>query len=125
MSNDALWLIDLFRIQIDCYRDELVNTRIKREKFNRFSYSAWAITETLLAIENYEGYVCVGTIREILKMQLYDYKKYSKGRSEIHQNYLYAAEVIEYLLTLTDGYVSDEYVTDEYAMNMMGGHLYD
>lgn len=123
MSNDALWLIDLFQMQLGCYRSELTNVRIKREKFNKFSYSAWAITETLLAIDSYEGYVCVGTIREILKMQLHDYMRYSKGRNEIHQNYLYAAEIIEYLLTLTDGYVIDEYIVDRYAMNMMGGHL--
>lgn len=107
MSNDALWLIELFKIQSDILKTELSNPRIRREKFDKFSYSAWAISETLLIIGDYSGYVGVGFIREVLKMQIYDYEKYYNDNQERHIRYMYAADMIQKLLDLTGGYIYD------------------
>lgn len=115
-----MWLMELLQMQLEALKDALTNVRLRRDRFDKFSYSSWAITETLLAIDDYSGYVCVGTIREILTMQLHDYKSYYNRNKEKNIKYMYAAEIIEYLLTLTEGYIYDEY-----SINLMGGHIND
>lgn len=107
MSNDAIWVMDLFQMQLGAIRTELKDKKIKRDKFDKFSYSSWAICETLRCIGDYTGYISVGLIREILKMQLYDYEKYYNDNPEKHLRYKYAAEMIESLLNLTGGYIYD------------------
>lgn len=122
MSEDALWLVDLFQMQLGSLRGELSDPRIRRDKFDKFSYSAWAITETMLSIDDYSGFVEASTIREILKMQFHDYTNYyiNSRNKELSIKYKYAADMVEYLYTLTEGYVYDEYST-----NLMGGHFDD
>ena len=107
MNNDAMWIIEVFQMQLGALRNELENKRLKRDKFDKYSYGAWAITETFLAIDDYSGYVTVGLIREILQMQLIDYTCYYKNNKERHIRYKYAAEMIENLMELTGGWVND------------------
>lgn len=104
MSGDALWIIDLLQMQLASLRIELTNTRLHPKKFDRFSYAGWAITETLLIIGDYSGYVDGRIIRDILEMQLDDYRKYYISNKDRHFKYKYAAEMIECLIILTEGY---------------------
>ena len=108
MNNDAKWVIEMFQLQLAVLRKELSNPRIKRDKFDKYSYSSWAIVETLLAIDDYSGYVTVGLIREILTMQLSDYDSYYRRNPDKHLKYKYAHDMIENLLELVGGWIYDE-----------------
>lgn len=104
MTKNALWIVDLLQMQIASLRIELENKRVHPKKFDKFSYGAWAITETLLAIGDYSGCVDADIIRDILKMQHEDYTNYYNTNPERHIKYKYALEMIEYLFFLTEGY---------------------
>lgn len=121
MSSDVMWILDILNLQICSYKNEIsTNNQLKRETFEKYSYSSWAISETLKAIADYEGCVCVGHIREILKMQLSDYTEWHSKDPTKYYKYAYAADIITYMLTLTEGWV-----IDEYNVNILGGHLHD
>lgn len=106
MTDDAEYILDLFRVQLNSFAAELVNTNIRRERFDKFSYSSWAIQETVNAISDYEkfGYVSVSVIRSILKEQQRSYEMWYNSNMERHIRYKYALETVEYLLRLTGGY---------------------
>lgn len=104
VSKDAMWILDLLQMQIVSLRTEMDNKRIRRDRFDKFTYQDWAITETLLAIGDYSGFVDACLIKEILRMQLEDYNKYYNSNRDMHIKYKYAAEMIEYLLILTEVY---------------------
>ncbi len=108
MNNDAKWIIEIFQLQLAALRKELSNPKIRRDKFDKYSYSSWAIVETLLAIDDYSGYVTVGLIREILTLQLLDYESYYNRNKERHIKYKYAHDMIENLLELIGGWNYDE-----------------
>ena len=107
MSDDAAWLLDLFKIQLEVLKTEMLDGRMRKDRLDKLSYSAWAINETLLAVNEYSGYVCVSLIREVLNMQYYDYKSYYERNKERHIRYKYASEIIKNLLNLTEGYIND------------------
>lgn len=104
MSDDALWIVDLLEMQIESIRKELKNKRIKLDKFDRLSYGAWAITETLSAISNHSDYVDTTIIRDILQTQYENYTLYYERNKEVHVKYKYALEMIEYIFLLTEVY---------------------
>lgn len=104
MSSNALWIMDLLQMQIATIRIELQDRRTRGDRFDRFSYGIWAITETLLAVGDYSGYVDADLIREIIKMQCEDYARYYESNKQIHIKYKYALEMVEYLYFLTEGY---------------------
>ena len=109
MSDDAAWLLDLFKMQLEVLKDEMLDDRMRKDRLDKLSYSSWAISETLLAVDEYSeyGYICVSVIREVLNMQYYDYKSYYERNKERHIRYKYASEIIKNLLNLTEGYVND------------------
>jgi len=104
MSDDVLWFIDIFQMQLGSLRVAMADKKVRRDKFDKFSYCSWAITETLLIVNDYSGYIDINVIREILTMQLEDYMKYSSDVKESNEKYMYAAEMIEQLLKLIGGY---------------------
>lgn len=108
MTNDAKWIIEIFQLQIASLRKELTNPRLRPDKFDKYSYSSWAVVETLLAIDDYSGYITVGTIKEILDMQLVDYEHYYNSNKELHIKYKYARDMIQNLLELIGGWIYDE-----------------
>lgn len=107
MSDDAKWLLDLFKMQLEVLKNEMLDDRIRRDRFDKLSYSSWAITETLLIVNEYSGYICVSILREILNMQYYDYITYYEKNKKQHVRYKYASEIIKNLLNLTEGYIND------------------
>lgn len=112
MSSDAKWLLDMFEMQ-----KEVLWNKYKKgmhpDKIERISYCRSAITEVLMAINDYSGYISVSLIRDVLKMLLDDYKRYYSSNREIHKKFLYSAQMIESLLSFTDMYIEtnpDEYL---------------
>lgn len=107
MSEDAKWIVDLFKMQLGCLKNQLMDGKLTYDRFDELSYESWAIEETLLAINDYQGYVSVKLIREILRLQLHDYQFYGSSNKPAHRKFNFAAEMIKELLDLTRGYVSD------------------
>lgn len=107
MSDNALWILDLLQIQIQILQRDLLNKRVKRELFDKYSYRSWALTETMLVIDDYSGYVNTSVIQEVLTMQLDDYLRYYNTNPKMQIKYLYASQVIESLLKIAGGYVND------------------
>lgn len=109
MNDDAMYVIDLLNIQRDVLRKALTDKQIRRDKFDRFSYSAWVIEETLETIAQYgsKQYISVGVIRELLKEQARDYDKYCKSNKDNTIRYQSAVDMTEYLLQLTGGFINE------------------
>lgn len=107
MSNDAIWLVDLINMELASLKTSMDNPRIKRETFDKFSYSSWAILETLKAIHDYPKYVDKFVIAEILEVQLDLYIRFSNTGKAGCKKFSYAADMIEELMKLTGGYIYD------------------
>lgn len=108
MTDNAIWILDLIQMQRLSFRKQMFNERITKQRFDKYSYCSWSLDETIRAIGDYTGYVTVGIIREILKMQLDDYTKYYNSNTIMHEKYSYAADTIEQVLKLTEGYVYND-----------------
>lgn len=106
MTNDALYLIDLFSMQRDIIKTDLRDKRIRRDKFDRYSYRAWAIQETLDAIAEYdEGILSVCVIRNILKYQMEEYDKWYRENKTNNEKFLHAFNIVKELYKLTGGWM--------------------
>ncbi len=106
MSDDALYLIDLFEQMQNNLQDELMNKTISNKTFDRFSYSSWAIQEIIIEINEYEYYTSVAIIREILKNKETDYERFYNVNKSRNIRYLHALDTIKYMLELTGGYIN-------------------
>ena len=107
MSEDAIYFLDLFKLQLGSLREELLDPRIRPDKFDRFSYSAWAIEETIKAINDIRGYVSVGLIRYVLHEQMDAYHEYYSNNFKTQERYMHAFDTVEYLFNLTGGYIHE------------------
>lgn len=109
MNDDASYILDLLAMQRDSLKRALLDKRIRREKFDRFSYSAWAIQETLDAVEQYGSYhyITVSVIVNILQNQERDYCRYYEYNNDKQQRYGYALDTISQVLKITGGYLYD------------------
>lgn len=108
MTTDALYLYDLFRIQRDVLKYELMESVMRNSRFDKFSYGSWSIQETLNAIDAYEGDVSVGVIRNILKIQMTEFDRYYSSDNTYQERYKYALETITELYKMTGGYVYEQ-----------------
>ncbi len=100
MTEDAIYLIDLFHLQLGSIQWELLGKSILPERFNSYSFSAWAIQETLTAVKSYEGLVTVDVIKDILDVQRDMYGRYYDGK-ETQLRFKYAYDTIIYLIKLS------------------------
>lgn len=107
MSDDAIWLVDLINMELASLRTSMNNPKIKRETFDKLSYSSWAVLETLKAIHDYPKYIDKFVIAEILEIQLDYYIRFSNREKESCKKFAYAADMIEELMKLTGGYIYD------------------
>lgn len=105
MTGDALYLRDMFKMQYDFFKTGMLDKGLRRDKFDRYSYSSWAIKETLDAIDAYCGYVSVQTLREILREQIGIYDMYYRSNENTQERYKHALNAVKYLYKLTEGYI--------------------
>lgn len=112
MSSDAAYLLELFLHQLQCFQRAMYKKRRTPDKFERLSYGAWAIQETIQAINECEFYVTVGSIRGILRLQISEYDRYYSTDFDRYYNdntplpkrYEYAKNAVQFLYKLTEGY---------------------
>lgn len=104
MTGDALYLTDMFKMQYDFFKSGMLDKNLRRDKFDRYSYSSWAIKETLDAINAWDGYLCVQTIREILREQIGMYEMFYHANENTQERYKHALNAVKYLYKLTEGY---------------------
>lgn len=104
MTGDALYLFDLFKMQYDFFKTGMLDKGLRRDKFDRYSYSSWAINDTLEAIKAYDGMVSVSVIREILREQISMYDMYYRANKKTQERYKHALNAVNYLYKLTGGY---------------------
>ena len=107
MSEEALWLMDLFKMQYVSLKDTMASGKIRRDLFDKMSYSAWAVSESIRAINELNGWVDEYAIAEILQIQLDHYIRFGSTNKECHKKYIYAADMIEQLIKLTGGSIYD------------------
>lgn len=107
MSEEALWLLDLFKMQYNSLKDSMTSKKIRRETFDKLSYSAWAVSESIQAINDWTGWVDEYIIAEILQVQLDHYIRFGSSDKECHKKYIYAADMVEQLIKLTGGSIYD------------------
>ena len=107
LSEEALWLMDLFQMQYSSLKNTMASERIRRELFDKLSYSAWAVSESIRAINQVTGWVDEYTIAEILQVQLDHYIRFGSSDKECHKKYIYAADMVEQLIKLTGGSIYD------------------
>lgn len=107
MNDDAAYILDMLNMQLYSLEEEMKNDRIRRDKFDKFSYSAWAIQETLDAIHQYGSYhyITVSVIINIMKEQEVAYNKYFNTNPIKQARYGHALWTIDYLLKLTGGFI--------------------
>lgn len=106
MTSDAMYLIDIFRMQLESLKWQLTDPRIRKERFDKFSYSAWAIQETLDAIDEYDdGCLTVSVIYNILAFQREEYDRYYRRNKTIHYKYKHARNIASELLNMASEYL--------------------
>ena len=99
--------MDLFQMQYSSLKNTMASERIRRELFDKLSYSAWAVSESIRAINQVTGWVDEYAIAEILQVQLDHYIRFGSSDKECHKKYIYAADMVEQLIKLTGGSIYD------------------
>ena len=110
LSEEALWIMELLKMQYVSLKDAMASGKIRRELFDKLSYSSWAVSESIRAINEIKGkgWVDEYAIAEILQIQLNHYIRFGSTDKECHKKYIYAADMIEQLILLTGGSAYDQ-----------------
>ena len=99
--------MDLFQMQYGSLKNTMASGRIRRELFDKLSYSAWAVAESIRAINALSGWIDEYAIAEVLQIQLDHYIRFGSSDKECHKKYIYAADMVEQLIKLTGGSIYD------------------
>lgn len=100
MNEDVMWFIDVIEMQWTSFRAGMDGKKLTREQFDRYSYSAWAISETLCAIAEMPGTVTTNDIVELLQAQMQLYMGFCEYGCKRMVRYEYCAETIQELIKL-------------------------
>jgi len=110
ISDDVIWIMDLVHMQLEVLEKDLNNRQIKRETFDKYSYSSWAIKEFLDGIGVVSYKTNLYTVREILINQMQQYLSYYDKDKEYTKKYVYAADMLESLIKIVGGCIHDEWI---------------
>lgn len=101
MDEDLRWVVDIIHIQITSLYDAMGNKKVRREDFDRYSYSVFALSETLRAIadEDYGMMTCDG-IELLVKAQRDLYLAYMESNDGRYHRYTYCYEMMCELLKM-------------------------
>lgn len=102
MTEDALYILDLFHLQIGTIKWELMDKAIRPAKFDAYSFGAWAIQESIDAIKSCDGLVDRDTILGILEVQRDMYGSYYDNNNK-QKRFKHALDMINYLIKITGG----------------------
>lgn len=108
MTNDALYLIEIFTMQRDLLKTEMLNKSIRIEQFNRYSYGAWAIQELLNAVDEYEGIVTAASIHNMIRLLMDEFDRYYCRNKDRNMRYKHALNILEELSKISGGYIYEE-----------------
>lgn len=107
MTDDAKYLLDLFVIQYDMFKESMLDKNLRYDKFDRYSYSASAIKLVINDIEECTSYKDVSLIRQILRLHIEMYENFLNNSEHKHECFEYAMKALNYLYSLTEGYVDE------------------
>lgn len=107
MTDDARYLLDTFTKQFDMFKELMKDKMVRRDKFDRYSYSATAISLVISDIKECTSYKDVALIRQILRLHLDLYEGFIRHAEHKHKAYECALKAIMYLYSLTEVYVDD------------------
>ena len=109
MSDDAKCVLELFEIHLEMLEDLITDKNVRRDKFDRYSYSSHAINLLLNDLRECTSYKDVSLIRQLIRlhMEMYvtfinDAIRYGK---EPHLSFTVAYKAMKYFYALTEGYV--------------------
>ena len=107
MSEDAKQVLELFENHLSMLEGFITDKNVRRDKFDRYSYSITAIRSILNDIYECTSYKDVSLIRQILRLHEEFYSSVVDNREKPQRLFVCALNATRYLYSLTGGYVYD------------------
>lgn len=105
MSEDAKQVLELFENHLSMLEELITDKNLRRDKFDRYSYSITAIRSILTDIYECTSYIDISLIRQILRLYEEFYSGVVDNREKPHRLYVCSLNATRYLYSLTGGYV--------------------
>ncbi len=109
MTEDAKYLIDLFTKQYNMFMEGMKDKRLRRDKFDRYSYSSHAIKLLLNDIDECTSYKDVSLIRQLVRLHAEMYVSFihqaTKNNREPRKSFVVAYKAMKYFYNLTEVYI--------------------
>ena len=107
MSEDAKHVLELFENHLNMLEGFITDKNVRRDKFDRYSYSITAIRSILNDIYECTSYIDISLIRQILRLHEEFYSSVVDNREKPQHLFVCALNATRYLYSLTGGYVYD------------------
>lgn len=107
MSEDAKQVLELFENHLAMLEKLITDKNVRRDKFDRYSYSITAIRSILSDIYECTSYRDVSLIRQILRLHEEFYSSVVDNRDNPQRLFVCALNATRYLYSLTGGYIYD------------------
>ncbi len=108
MTEDARYLIDTFTKQYDMFIELMKDKRVRRDKFDRYSYSSYAIKLLLNDIDECTSYKDVSLIRQLVMLHAEMYASFisgsKKNNKEPRKSFMCGYKAMKYFYNLTEVY---------------------
>lgn len=109
MTDDASYLMETFERQYLMFIENMKDRRLRRDKFDRYSYSSHAIKLLLNDVRECTSYKDVSLIRQLIRLHIEMYVTFINEAirygKEPHLSFTIACKAMKYLYALTEGYV--------------------
>ena len=107
MSDDAKCVLELFEIHLEMLEELITDKNVRRDKFDRYSYSITAIRSILDDIHECTSYIDISLIRQILRLHEEFYASVVDNREKPQRLFVCALNATRYLYSITGGFVND------------------
>lgn len=108
MTDDARYLIETFRKQYDMFIELMKDKRLRRDKFDRYSYSSYAIKLLLQDVDECTSYKDVSLIRQLIMLHAEMYASFISGREKYNKEpkmcFKCGYKAMKYFYNITEGY---------------------
>lgn len=109
MTDDASYLMETFERQYLMFIENMKDRRLRRDKFDRYSYSSHAINLLLNDLRECTSYKDVSLIRQLIRLHMEMYVTFINEAirygKEPHLSFTVAYKAMKYFYALTEGYI--------------------
>ena len=107
MSEDAKHVLELFENHLSMLGEFITDKNVRRDKFDRYSYSITAIRSILDDIHECTSYIDISLIRQVLRLHEQFYSSVVNNREKPQRLFVCALNATRYLYSITGGFVND------------------